>query len=163
MCKEINQCRSHDRSQNGAQRGDSHGKGNVTAGKIGHHIGGCAAGAAADKNDADGNVGRKIKDQAKQPSQNRHDCELTQGTDGNCHRTAEDFGEIAGLKCQADAEHNDAEQRRNIRSKKLKRIRRDICKTGKNKNPQGKCFAKELTNRCKERHFNFLVLRQNFL
>ena len=62
VSKEINQCRSHDRSKNGAQRGNSHGKRDVAASQISHHVGGCTAWAAADQNDADGNVGRKIKD-----------------------------------------------------------------------------------------------------
>ena len=62
VSKEINQCRSHDRSKNGAQRGNGHGKRDVAASQISHHVGGCTARAAADQNDADGNVGRKIKD-----------------------------------------------------------------------------------------------------
>ena len=110
MSKEINQCRSHDRSKNGAQRGNSHGKRDVATSQISHHVGGGAAGAGAHKDDTDGQLSGQMEHLRQRPCKEGHQGELRNAANDHVFRAAEHHLEVLRLQGKTHAEHDDAQQ-----------------------------------------------------
>ena len=102
--------RSHERREQCGHRGHGDGKRHIAVAQVSHDIGGSAAGAGADEDDADGQLRRQVEDLAKQEGKERHQGELTDRAEHHILRSLEYLGKIRGLQGETHAEHDDAEQ-----------------------------------------------------
>ena len=74
-----------------------------------------AAGAGADENDADREVGRQGKRLDEEPGSERHDGELCRCADRHFPRTLREEPEVLELERHAHAEHDESEEIRHLR------------------------------------------------
>lgn len=98
-------------------------KSDVGFGDVGNDIRSRAAGAAADQDDADRDFRRKGEEMNQCESSGRHDDELQHRADCYILRLLEYILEITGGEAHAHAEHDDTEQRRDLRGEWLHHFR----------------------------------------
>ena len=101
---------SQDGCQHGGNGSHTNGQCNVALGKVGHHVGGGAAGAGAHKDDTDGQLSGQMEHLRQRPCKEGHQRELCDAADDHVLRAAEHHLEILRLQGKAHAEHNDAQQ-----------------------------------------------------
>ena len=102
--------RSEERSQHGGNSGHANGQCNVALGKVGHHVGRGAAGAGANQDHANGQLGGQVEHLRERPCQKRHEGKLCNAADNHVLRAAEHHLEVPRLQGKAHAEHHDAQQ-----------------------------------------------------
>lgn len=95
----------------------------VGFGDVGNDIRSRAAGAAADKDDADRDFRRKGEEMDQCEGSRRHDDELQHRADRYILRLFEYIPEITGGEAHTHAEHDDTEQRRDLRNEGLHHLR----------------------------------------
>ena len=111
---EIGQSRGQERRQNRGTCRHSYGKGHITLGEIGHHVGRGSSGAGAYQDDADGQLRAQAEHLGKGKGQKRHDGKLRAAADDDVLGAAEHDLEVMGLQRQAHAEHYDSQQGINV-------------------------------------------------
>ncbi len=132
--RDYRSCQGGDAGAGDAQR-------YVALGEIGHHVARCAAGAAADENDAGGNFRRHRDEHGQEQSERRHDDEMRDDADRDLDRAVAQFAEVIDGDGQAHAEHYDAEQRDDIGRHMLEHIRQQEAEHGEQDDPEGECLA----------------------
>ena len=101
---------SQDGCQHGGNGSHTNGQCNVALGKVGHHVGRGAAGAGANQDHANGQLGGQVEHLRERPCQKRHEGELCNAAHDHILRAAEHHLEVPRLQGKAHAEHHDAQQ-----------------------------------------------------
>jgi hypothetical protein len=83
----------------------------VRPGQVGHQVRRNSAGAAADEDDARGNLGFEGDNFGQGEANQRHDGELAKHADENAPRHLGDAGEVVEAHLRADAEHDELNDR----------------------------------------------------
>lgn len=109
--------------QDGIHHRHGYRQSDVGFGDVGNDIRSRAAGAAADQDDADRDFRRKGEEMNQCESGGRHDDELQHRADRYILRLLEYILEITGGEAHAHAEHDDTEQRRDLRGEWLHHFR----------------------------------------
>ena len=111
--EQKHESRSHNRRHDGGACRHANGKRDVTLGQIRHHVRGRTARAAANENDADGELGGQLENGHEQKRKQRHNDELRADANDNGLGLGENDLEVGKLERHAHAEHHDAEERIN--------------------------------------------------
>ena len=114
--------RRDERRKDGIHHGHGDRECDIRFRDVGNDIRCRAAGAAADEDDADGDFRRKGEEMNQCEGSRRHNDELQHRADRYCFRLFEYISEITGGEAHAHAEHNDAEEHRDLRSEGLHHI-----------------------------------------
>ena len=109
-CIEKSKERCHDRGEQRRNCCHADGKRDIAMREIRHNIGRGSTRAGADENDANGKLCGKPKHFAEDKGDQRHQRELTDGTQDNVLRVLENLREIRSLQRKAHTKHDDSQQ-----------------------------------------------------
>ena len=133
--------RRDERRQDGIHHGHGDRESDIRFRDVGNDIRCRAAGAAADEDDADRDFRRKGKEMNQCESSGRHDDELQHRADRYILRLLEYILEITGGEAHAHAEHDDTEQRRDLRGEWLHHFRPENTENADQHDADGHVFC----------------------